>query len=196
MMVVKRIFLDESAQEAEIRAWLRKKFERAGYSHCQIQRTPLGTRIVVWAERPGVVIGKSGKRVDEITEEIKQLFKLENPMVDVKEVKNPYLDAHIVADKVARAIERGIHFKRVGNFYVDRVMEAGARGVEIKIAGKLAGVARSRFQKFKRGYVARSGDVRERFVEHAYAQAMIKPGIVGVEVRIMKELPEEVVEKA
>jgi small subunit ribosomal protein S3 len=193
--MIERTFIKEGKKESQIQDWLRKKFEKAGYSHSQIQRTPLGTRIVVWAERPGLVIGKSGKRVEEITEEIGKTFGLENPMVDVKEVTNPYLDAHIVAGRIARALERGIHFKRVGNFYADRVMEAGATGVEIKISGKLAGVTRSRFQKIRRGYVARAGAYKETLVDHAYAQAMIKPGVIGVEVRIMKEMPTEVMAK-
>lgn len=187
-MGVENIFVQEGIQEVQLKEWLRQRFKRAGYSRCQIQRTPLGIRITVWVEKPGMVIGKSGKRVEEITEEVGKLFKLENPMIDVREIENPFLDAQIVADKIAKALEQGAHFKRVGNYYADRVMEAGARGVEVRISGKLAGVERSRYQMFRRGYIAKSGEYKEVQVDCAYAQALIKPGIVGVEVQIMRKL--------
>jgi small subunit ribosomal protein S3 len=191
-MAVEKKFVSQGIRESQIHDWLRDKFKRADYSHSQIQRTPLGTRIIVWAQKPGLVIGKSGRRVDEITAEIGQVFGLENPMVDVREVTTPLLDAHIVAKRICRALERGIHFKRVGNFYVEKVMEAGAVGVQIEIAGKLAGSRRSRFQKFKKGYIKHAGGPAHVLVDRASAQAAIKPGIVGVKVKIMKEMPADV----
>ena len=153
-MTVERIFVKEGIKYAELEEFLAKKFEKAGYSHTEIQRTPLGTRLIVYAHKPGLVIGKSGKRVEEITKEVKERFGLENPMIDVREVQNPFLDANIVARRIANAIERGINYKKVASYYLDKIMEAGAIGVQIKICGKLAGVERSRFQKFKKGYVA------------------------------------------
>jgi len=190
-MSVEKIFIKESIKENELEKFLAKKFEKAGYSHTEIRATPLGTRIIVYAHKPGLVIGRSGRRIEEITKEIKEKFGFENPMIDVKEVENPFLDAHIVARRIARAIERGIHYKKVANYYLDKVMEAGAIGVQIKIGGKLAGVQRSRFQKFRRGFVAFSGEYARTCVDFAQTQAMIKPGIVGIEVRIMKKAPPE-----
>lgn len=192
-MTVERIFVKEGIKYAELEEFLAKKFEKAGYSHTEIQRTPLGTRLIVYAHKPGLVIGKSGKRVEEITKEVKERFGLENPMIDVREVQNPFLDANIVARRIANAIERGINYKKVASYYLDKIMEAGAIGVQIKIGGKLAGVERSRFQKFKKGFVAFSGDYAETMVETAYTQASIKPGIVGIRVKIMKEMPKEFV---
>ncbi|MEM5829625.1 MAG: 30S ribosomal protein S3 [Candidatus Aenigmatarchaeota archaeon] len=193
MMATEKIFVKEGIKESEVEAYLAKKFEKAGYSHTEIQRTPLGTRLIIFAHKPGLVVGRSGKKVEEITEEIKKKFNFENPLIDVKEVANPFLDAHIVARRVANAIERGINYKKVANYYLDEVMKAGAIGVQIKIGGKLAGKERSRFQKFKKGFVAFSGDYAETLVETSYAQAKIKPGIVGIEVKIMKKMPKEFV---
>lgn len=191
-MAVEKLFVKEGIKEAEVEEFLAKKFEKAGYSHTEIQRTPLGTRIVVYAHKPGLVIGRSGKRIYEMTDEIKAKFGFENPMVDVKEVENPMLDAKIVAQRIARALEGGINFKKVANFYLDKVTEAGATGIAIKVAGKLAGSERSRFQKFKRGFVAYSGDYAETLVDKGYAQANIKPGMIGIQVKIMKSMPKEV----
>jgi small subunit ribosomal protein S3 len=190
-MAIEKIFVKEGVKRAEIEEYLRKKFEKGGYSHSKIERTPLGTRIIVYAYKPGLVIGKSGKKIDEITEEIREKFGFENPLIDVKEIENPFLDAAIVAKRVAKALERGINYKKVCNYYVSKVMEAGAIGVQIRVAGKLAGKERSRFQKFKAGFIAHSGEYAETLVEKAQAQAMLKPGIVGIEVKIMKKAPKE-----
>ena len=192
-MAIEKLFVKEGIKESEVEAYLAKKFEKAGYSHTRIQRTPLGTRIIIYAHKPGIVVGRLGRKIEEITEEIKKKFGFENPLIDVREVENPFLDAHIVAKRIASALEKGVNFKKVANYYIDKVMEAGAIGVQIKIGGKLAGKERSRFQKFKKGFVAFSGDYAETLVETGYSQAKIKPGIVGVQVKIMKELPKEFV---
>jgi len=190
-MAIEKMFVKEGIKESEVEKFLREKFERAGYSRTEIQRTPMGTRIIVYANKPGLVIGRSGKRVNEITEEIKEKFGFENPLIDVREVDQPFLDAKIVSNRIAKALERGINYKRVCNFYLDRVMEAGAVGIQIIVSGKLTGSERSRFQKFKKGFIAHSGDYAEKLVDKGYAQAMLKPGIVGVKVKIMLKAPEE-----
>ncbi len=194
-MAIEKLFVKEGIKESEVEEFLRNKFEKAGYSHTIIERTPLGTRIIIFAHKPGLVIGRSGRRINEIAEEIKGKFGFENPLVDVKEVDNPFLDSNIIASRIARAIERGINFKKVANYYLEKVTVVGATGISIHVGGKLAGSERSRFQKFKRGFVAFSGEYAERLVDIGYARAKIKPGIVGIKVFIMKEKPKEVVIK-
>jgi small subunit ribosomal protein S3 len=194
-MAIEKTFVKEGIKESQIEDFLRKRFDRAGYSRTEIQRTPLGTRIIVFANKPGLVIGRSGRRVNEITEEIKKKFGFENPLIDVREVDNPFLDAKIVANRISKALERGIHYKRVCNFYIRKVMEAGAIGVQIEASGKLAGVERSRFQKFRDGFIAHSGDYAEKLVDKGYAQATMKPGIAGIKVKIMLEAPKEFIAK-
>lgn len=194
-MAIERIFIKEGMREADVEEYLSKRFDKAGYSHTEIQRTPLGMRIIVYANKPGLVIGRSGRRIDDITEEIKKKFGFENPLVDVKEVEQPLLDAQIVAKRIAKALERGINFKKVANYYLERVMEAGAIGIQINVGGKLMGSERSRFQKFKSGFVKHSGEYADTMVRRGMAQANIKPGIVGIKVKIMKEMPKEYEEK-
>jgi small subunit ribosomal protein S3 len=190
-MAVERIFVREGIKEADLQEYLKKKFERAGYSRAVIERTPIGTRIIIYAYKPGLVIGKSGRKVEELAKEIKEKFKIENPMIDVREVDNPFLDANIVAKRIARAIERGINYKKVATYYLDQIMKNGAIGALIVISGKIMGKERSRRVKFKDGFIATSGEYAKRLVDRAQAQALIKFGIVGVEVRIMKEMPKE-----
>jgi small subunit ribosomal protein S3 len=191
MMAVERIFVREGIKEADLQEYLRKKFDYAGYSRAEIERTPIGTRIIIYAYKPGLIIGRSGRKIDELVEEIKQKFKIENPLIDVREVTNPFLDANIVARRIARAIERGINYKKVALYYLDQIMKAGAIGALIVISGKIMGKERSRRVKYKDGFIATSGEYARRLVDRAQAQALIKFGIVGVEVRIMKEMPKE-----
>lgn len=191
-MAIEKVFVKEGIRESQLEEYLRDMFDRAGYSHTETQRTPLGTRIIVYAHRPGLIIGKSGRRIAELTEDIKVKFGLENPLVDVKEVENPLLDPNIVAKRISKALEKGINFKKVCNFYLEEVTRAGAVGITIRVAGKLAGSERSRFQKFRRGFVAHSGEYAEKLVDKGYTKAMLKPGLVGIQVAIMRELPVEI----
>ena len=190
-MKIEKYFIEEGMKQANIEYYLKNKFDRAGFSHIEIQRTPLGTRIIVFANKPGLVIGKSGRIIKEITDEIKEKFKLENPMLDVKEVENPFLDAQVVADRIAKSIERGAFYKKVVNWYLSEIMKAGAIGVEIKVGGKLGG-ERGRFQKFKDGYIKHAGYYADNVLDKGYAVANLKPGIVGIQVKILKFVPEDV----
>ncbi len=192
-MAVEKLFVKEGIKVAEVEEFLRKRFEKAGYSHTEIQRTPLGTRVIVHVNKPGLVIGRSGRRINEITEEIKDKFGFENPLLDIREVDEPLLDSNIVARKIAHSIEKGVNYKKVANYYLEKVVEAGAVGIQIEVAGKIGGVERSREQKFKMGFVAHSGEYAERLVDLGYTQAIIKAGIIGIKVKIMKALPKEVV---
>jgi small subunit ribosomal protein S3 len=189
-VAIEKVFVKEGIKESEVEDYLAKKFKRADYSHTEIQRTPMGMRIVVFANRPGLVVGRSGRKIDEITEEIKARFGFENPLLDVREVNNPFIDARIVAKRIGDALEGGSNYKRVVDFYLGKVMEAGAVGVQINIKGKLGG-EKARTFKAKRGFIAHSGNYAETLVERGSIQAMLKPGIVGVDVKIMLQTPKE-----
>lgn len=188
-MAVEKHFVKEGIREAEIEEFFMEKFDKAGYSHIEIQRTPLGTRIIVYADRPGLVTGKSGSRIKELTDEVQKRFNLENPMLDVKEINNPLLDAQVVAGKISKALERGAFYKKVANWYLSEIIKAGAVGVEIRIGGKLGG-ERGRFQKFREGYIKHAGYYADNVVDKGKAVAVLKLGMVGVQVKILKQSPE------
>ena len=186
IMANERAFLKESIKKMEIEQYIAEKFAKAGYSHVDIQRTPLAMRITVWAQKPGIIIGRGGKNIDEITEVLKDRFKIENPQLDIEEVPVPDLDPMVVGREIASAIERGLNFKRVANTALERVMAASAKGVAIRLAGKVSGEM-SRVEKFSRGYMISAGDPAITKVAKAYQTANVKLGKIGIQVRILKE---------
>ena len=182
--MIEKDFVTEGLRRTKIDEYLEKELERAGYGGMEIQVTPLGTMVIVYAERPGMVIGRGGKTVRAITQSLKNKFDLDNPQVEVKEVDVPELNARIMASKIANMLQRGMHFRRVAYSTIRRIMGAGAQGVEVTISGKIRG-SRSAVAKFTEGYIKKCGEPATRFVEEGFATAPLKPGVLGIVVRIM-----------
>ncbi len=183
-------FIKAAIKRTDVEEFLSREFAKAGYSHSDIQRTPLSTRITVYAHKPGLVIGRGGKNIDAMTETLKEKFGFENPQLDVQEVPNPDLDAHIVAKQIALAIERGLNYKRVVNLSMQKIMDSGAIGVGIRVSGKVSGKM-SRTDKFSTGYLKYAGEPSESMVQTAQATALVKLGSIGIQVKIMIQAPEE-----
>jgi small subunit ribosomal protein S3 len=159
-----------------------------------VHKTPLGTRVVVFAERPGMVIGRRGRNVKELTNELETRFNLENPQIEVNQIPVPELNALVMANRIASGLIRGIHFRRAGYSVLRRVMKAGARGVEITIKGKITS-QRARTEKFREGFVAKCGEPALLYVDQATVHVSRKSGVLGVTVKIMLPegmLPDEV----
>jgi small subunit ribosomal protein S3 len=194
-MVNERKFVRENTKRSLIKKYLLKEIEGAGFGGMSIQRTPIGTRINILVERPGMVIGKSGVKIKQLTEDIKKRFEVDNPQIEIQEAgAGAPLNAQIMAEKLAEALERGWHFRRAGHSTVRRIMNAGAKGCQVIIAGKLTG-ARHRTEKFTEGHVKYCGETAKEVMELGYATAKLKPGVLGVKVRIMKPdavLPDEI----
>lgn len=193
-LATERKFVRENMRRVLLKEYLMKETERAGFGGVEIQRTPLGTRVVLYCERPGYVIGRKGGAIKELTAEIEQKFNFDNPQIEVVEVKNPALNAQIMAKKLATALERGWHYRRAGHSTVRRIMDAGARGCQVIIAGKLTG-ERHRTEKFREGMIKYCGDSALKFVEKGFAVAKLKPGVMGATVWIMRpdaKLPDEI----
>lgn len=182
--MIEKDFVTEGLKRTKIDEFLEKELERAGYGGMEVQVTPLGTMVVVYAERPGMVIGRGGKTVRAITQTLKTDFDLDNPQVEVKEVDVPELNPKIMASKISNMLQRGMHFRRVAYSTIRRIMGAGAQGVEITISGKIRG-SRSAVAKFVEGYIKKCGEPSDRFVKEGFASATLKPGVLGIYVRIM-----------
>jgi len=182
--MIEKDFVTEGLKRTRIDEYLENELERAGYGGMEIQVTPLGTMVVVYAERPGMVIGRGGKTVRSITQNLKTGYGLENPQVEVKEVDVPELNPKIMAHKIAAMLQRGMHFRRVAYTALRRIMGAGAQGVEVTISGKIRG-SRSACAKFSDGYIKKCGEPSIRFVRHGFATVQLKPGVLGINVRIM-----------
>src|SRR6267143_2157914 len=189
----KRIIV-ENVRRVLLKEYLMSETRRAGFGGLDIQRTPMGTRVTLLAERPGLVIGRKGGAIKSLTEAVERQFKFDNPQIEVQEVAAPALNAQIMAEKLANALERGWHFRRAGHSTVRRIMEAGAKGCLVVIAGKLTG-QRHRTEKFKAGHIKYCGEPRNLWMGRGFAAAKLKPGIIGVTVEIMDpraKLPDEI----
>ena len=192
-MASERKFVTENIRRVLLKEYLMKAVDRAGFGGVEVQRTPMGTRVTLITERPGIVIGRRGAAIKTLTTAIEKDFKFDNPQVEVQEVDNPNLNAQIMAEKLAFALERGWHFRRAGHSTVRRVMESGARGCHVVISGKLTG-ERHRTEKFKEGYIKFCGEPKLKFIRQGFAVAKLKPGVIGVKVEIMApdaRLPDE-----
>ncbi|TAJ45267.1 30S ribosomal protein S3 [Methanofollis fontis] len=183
-MAIERKFVSEGVTKVRVDEFLTRELKRAGYGGMDIVRTPLGTQITIFAEKPGIVIGKGGKIVRQLTQDLATNFNIDSPQVEVQQVANPSVNAQIMAERLATALERGWYFRKAGQSTMRRVMESGALGCEIVLSGKLTG-ARSRVQKFVEGYIKHSGEPSETIVETGYAVAIKKLGTIGVQVRII-----------
>tara|TARA_B110000438_G_scaffold101170_1_gene100061 strand:+ start:483 stop:1232 length:750 start_codon:yes stop_codon:yes gene_type:complete len=193
-MTIVREMLKERVRRVQVHDHVQKRTTRAGFGGLSIQRTPLGTHVRIAAERPGLVIGRKGSDIQRLTDELERKFGYENLQVEAGEVTRFALNPLIMAAKVANALERGWNYRRAGNSMLQRIMDAGARGCQITIAGKLTGL-RHRTEKFLSGHIKFCGEPALELMDVGIAQAKLKPGTIGVKVAIMKPdavLPAEI----
>ncbi len=192
-------FIRDIVKEFQVAEFISESLKNVGFSRAKIIKTPLGEKIVIYASRPGLVVGRKGENIQKLTKTLKSKFKLENPQIEIIEVEKPMLDAKIVAERIASSLERfgSSKFKGIGHKTLSDVMDMGAQGVEIIISGKIPS-SRAKRWRFYQGYLKKSGDIAVSGIRKAYAQARLKTGIVGIQVRIMPpelKLPDRVDER-
>jgi len=184
--MIERKFVNQNIKEFEIKEYIRQHLSRVGLSDVKLQRTPLGEKIIISTSRPGLVVGRSGTNITKLTQELKQVFKLENPQIEIEEVLSIGLDPNIIAEMIANSLEKfGIaRFKGIGHKAMADVMSAGALGVEILIGGKVPST-RAKTWRFYQGYLKKCGDIAVSEIKVAYASAQLKSGTIGIKVSIM-----------
>jgi small subunit ribosomal protein S3 len=183
-MPIHKYFVRENARRAEIDEYLSQELKRAGYSRLEMTKTPLGTRFVVYAAKPGLVIGRRGQSIRDLTQILEQRFGVENPQISVATIEAPELDPKVVASQIAMALQRGIHFRRAAYWALQRTIEAGALGVEIAIRGKLT-TDRARYEKYRAGYLPAVGEAISRILRTAVVDTQLKQGLFGISVKLM-----------
>lgn len=186
--------LRKNYRRMEIEEYVRQRLKDAFFGGIDMVFTPLGTRITVYSMRPGLVIGARGRVIKALQKELEEKFGLENVQISVSEIEVPELNPHVMAQRVAQAVASGVRWRRVAFWAVRRIMEAGARGVEISISGKLTS-ARARSEKFSAGIMPKSGEPANRYVRTGIAHVQLPTGILGVKITIYPPdapLPEEV----
>ena len=184
--MIERQFIEQNMKEFLIQEYVTANVSKGGHSHTKMQRTPLGEKIIVFASRPGLIVGRKGANIKKLTKDLKKKFNLENPQIEISEVEDIYLDAQIVAEMIASSLERfgTDKFKGIGHKMMTEVMGSGAAGIEIKISGKIPG-ARAKSWRFYQGYLKKCGDIATTMVRNGYSTALLKTGIVGIKVKIM-----------
>jgi small subunit ribosomal protein S3 len=197
-MSSERKVIQERMRRVLLKDYLVQESARAGFGGLDIVRTPMGTRVTLVCERPGILIGHRGELIKRLTEDIQARFALDNPQIEVQEERQPSLNAQLMSEKLASTLERGWHFRRAGHSTVRRIMEAGARGCQVILSGKLTG-ERHRTERFKAGTIKYCGEAVHLWMDKGFYQARLKPGVIGVNVWIMRpsaKLPDEIVVKA
>lgn len=167
----------------ELDEFLSKELADAGYGGVDVQKTPVGTRITLYVMRPGLVIGRKGMGIKELTDKLEKQFGLSNPQISVLEVEIPELNPRIVANRVSQLITRGTAFRRAALWALNTIMNGGALGAEIVISGKLRS-ERSHFEKYTMGILPKSGETAKQVVKEAVAHVLLKMGMYGIRIKI------------
>ncbi|MFZ0555598.1 MAG: 30S ribosomal protein S3 [Nitrososphaeraceae archaeon] len=176
----------------ELDEFLSETLRDAGYGRVDVQKTPIGTRITLSVTRPGLVIGRKGTGIKDLTSKLEQKFGLSNPQISVIELEAPELNPKIMCNRIAQLIERGTAFRRAAIWTNNTIMNAGALGVEITVAGKLRS-ERAHFEKHAVGLVPKSGDVANKVVRYGVTHVLTKMGLMGIQLKIAikNEMPRE-----
>lgn len=183
--MIEKTFIEKSMKKIALENYVKDKLDRAGFTHLEIIKTPLVTRIVLNVTKPGLAIGKGGQTIRQLTLDIEKKFKIDNPQIEIQEIRVPDLDAQATVDKVATLIERGFSWRSVAFRTVRDIVAAGAQGVELTLSGKLSGKGgRKRKQRIFEGYMKKVG-AQTDLVDYAKKTAYPKAGAIGVKLRII-----------
>ena len=169
-----------------LKDYLRQKIKDAGFSGVDISKTPTGTRIALHVTRPGIVIGRKGSGIRELTDTLGSKFGLKNPQISVVEIPKPELSPNVMCTRLASHIERGTAFRRATMWTMQQIMDGGAMGVQITVSGKLRG-DRSAFEKHSAGILPRAGHHADVIVAEDIAHVKTPMGLIGVRIRIARK---------
>ncbi len=194
--MIERTFIQQKTKEYYLTKYIQNRLTNVGISSIKLKKIPLGEKIIINTSRPSLVVGSKGANIKDLTKALKREFKLENPQIEINEVRDPFLDAQIVAEKIAGSLERfgSARFKAIGHKMMENVINAGALGVEIVLSGKLPS-ARAKSWRFYQGYLKKCGEIALTGVRRSGTTALLKSGVIGIKVSIMPPdvvLPDQV----
>ena len=194
--MIERKFVAQNLKELSVKRFIISSLSRVGLSDVKLKRTPLGDKIIISTLKPGLVVGRGGATITKLTKELKKEFNLNNPQIELDEIKDPYTDVSVVAEQIVNSLERfgTKRFKGIGHKVISDVMRSGALGVEILISGKIPS-SRAKTWRFYKGYLKKCGDISVTGVLKTQAAAKLKAGIVGVQVSILPgdvKLPDKI----
>ena len=170
----------------QLNDYLREAIKESGFHKVEISKTPTGTNIILYVTRPGIVIGRKGSGIKQLTEKIESDFGFKNPQISVEEISKAELSPSVMCNRLAAHIERGTAFRRATMWTLNQIMEAGAMGVQITISGKLRG-DRSAFEKHVQGVLPRAGNYAKNIVSEDIVHTKTPMGLIGIKIRIAKK---------
>ncbi|MBW7888141.1 MAG: 30S ribosomal protein S3 [Bacteroidetes bacterium] len=176
-------FAAKLQEDETIRNYLRNRLKKAGVSKIQIERTPKNARITIHTSRPGIVIGKSGKEISQLEEELKKITNKEVKIL-ISEIKRPELDAYLLAENIASQLEGRIAFRRAMKQAITAAMRMGAEGVRVMCSGRLGGAEIARAEQYKEGRIPLH--TLRADIDYAIAEALTIYGKIGVKVWICR----------
>src|SRR3989344_4951724 len=194
--MIEREFINQKTKEFYIKKMIEDNLKGAGISQIRLKKIPLGEKIIIHTSRPSLIVGSKGSNIKDLTRTLKKRFQLENPQIEIIEVRDVFLDANVVAERIASSLEKfgSARFKGIGHKIMENVLNSGALGIELIISGKIPG-ARAKSWRFYQGYLKKCGDVAVSGVRKAQKAALLKSGIIGIKVAIMPpnlELPDDI----
>ena len=172
---------EKIAEDYKIRKYLSSRLAKAELSRIIIERTLKLITVTIQAARPGVIIGRGGQEVDKLKEELKKVTD-KDVQINIYEVKKPEVDAHIVAESIARQIEGRVSYRRAIKMAIATTMRVGAEGIKVLIAGRVGGAEMARSEMFKEGRTPLHTFRAD--IDYALAVANTKTGSLGIKVWI------------
>lgn len=171
-------------EDIKIRKFIKEKYKAAGISKIQIERLGEKLRVKILAARPGIVIGRKGAEVEELNKVLSLLTDAKEVTVNVDEVKNPEIDAQLVAEDIALQLERRVSHRRAMKRAIFNAMKAGAKGIKTQVGGRIGGIDLARKEWILEGRMPLQ--TLRAIIDYGYARAYTKYGILGVKVWIYK----------
>jgi small subunit ribosomal protein S3 len=176
-------FAGKLMEDLKIRQYIQNRLKKAGISRILIDRTPKRAVITIHTSRPGIVIGRSGKEITQLEEELKQITSKEVKIL-IHEIKRPELDSFLLAENIAGQLEGRMSFRRAMKMGITSAMRMGAEGVRIQCGGRLGGAEIARSEQYKEGRVPLH--TLRADIDYAQATAMTIYGTIGVKVWICR----------
>ena len=179
----KKDFADNLVEDNKIRKFLKDLLKTAGISHINIERKGTDVKVNVFAAKPGMIIGKGGAAIDEIRKKLEKLTT-KNISLNIVEVKDVDLDATLVAEQIASALEKRISFRKAMKQAMSKTMKMGAKGIKTQVSGRLGGAEIARAEHYSEGTIPLQ--TLRADIDYGFAEALTTYGIIGVKVLIYK----------
>lgn len=170
-------------EDYDIRKFIKARFKQAAISKIIIERLAERTKIRILSARPGIIIGRHGADIERLREDLNNMIKKELS-IDIEEVKNPSLDAQLVAENVALQLEKRIAFRRAVKRAIEQTMNSGAEGIKVTCAGRLGGAEMSRTETYKQGKIPLS--TLRADIDYGFAESLTTYGLIGIKTWIYK----------